>query len=129
MAWFVRPHVQFRRDMYRAIRRRRKCARGVPRERGQLLEAAAGRVFGNWGEVAVGAFRTRTRLIRKSAPQPLTGTAGDDGGVSAEFHVDTLDTVTWPRDGIRVDAVYRRSIESFGADDDGEHRPRIKRAW
>jgi NTE family protein len=115
MKWFISPEVQLRRDK---IRRYDAEGRAVAEYRvsGQHALVTGGRVFSNWGRLEVGAFRgSEDGRVKIGIGNPPVYES-DDGGVVVSFLVDTLDTVTWPRDGTFVKATYQRSIESFGAD-------------
>lgn len=115
MAWYVRPHYQVRRDEYRQYNDA-GTAISEYRVNSEVGELEAGRILGNWGQIAIGAFRSSEKIHKKIGSPILPSGDTDDGGAHFQFHVDTLDTVTWPRNGMHVDADYRRSIESWGAD-------------
>jgi NTE family protein len=81
--------------------------------------AGIGRVFGRWGQLSAGAFRAWGEGRRRIGDDVFTAIDTDDGGLAVSFRVDTLDTITWPRDGTHVDAQYRWSLEAMGAQEDG----------
>jgi NTE family protein len=119
MSWFISPDFQFRRDKVRQYDAQGN-ALAEYRVSGQKGQLDLGKVFGNWGEVAVGAFRTSEDARPNVGPTTIAKTTADDGGVLARFRVDTMDSVTWPRDGMFADVVYRRSLTSCGADVNGD---------
>ena len=118
LKWFVMPEVEFRRDRLR-VYNDDGDALAEYRIRTQGARASVGRVFGNWGSLAVGVFRTQDDgRLRIGSPILPSGRV-QDGGVYSTFTVDTLDRVTWPRDGTRVNVIYGRSMEELGADAEG----------
>jgi NTE family protein len=124
MSWFISPQLGARRDQLRqydadgnAISEFRIAA--------DTAQVEAGRVFGNWGQVSVGAYRSHQRGSPAVGPATLVSVEGNDGGPFATFDVDTLDSVTWPRNGTKVRVYYAQSVESFGADASG-HFTRIE---
>jgi len=114
MKWFVSPSVFTRHEQ---VRQYDAEGHALAEFRGAAASAQfdVGRVFGNWGQVSLGAFRGRAKAKPSVGPATLTGGAQDDGGVAAVFSMDTLDAVTWPRDGVRIFATYRRSFDELGA--------------
>lgn len=78
------------------------------------------RTFGRWGRLAVGAFRSSGNGHPRIGPEVLNAFGTDDGGLSAEFLVETLDPVTWPREGTRAQVLYHRSLTGFGAPQSGD---------
>jgi NTE family protein len=119
MTWFLSPDLQFRRD---TIRQYDASGNALSEYRlsGQKAQIDLGKVFGNWGQVSLGGFRSSEDARPNIGPATLTNAESDDGGVVARFRVDTMDSVTWPRNGTAVEAVYRRSLTSFGADVTGD---------
>jgi NTE family protein len=82
--------------------------------------AGFGRVFGRWGSLGAGAYRAWGSGRRRIGDDVFTALDTDDGGLEATFKVDTLDSITWPRKGTFVNATYQRSIDSMGAQADGD---------
>jgi len=118
MKWFVLPEVEFRRDRLR-VYDDNGDALAEYRIRSQRARASVGRIFGNWGALALGAFRTQDDgRLRIGSPVFPSGRV-QDGGLYATLQVDTLDRVTWPRDGSRAYVNYGRSLEALGADAEG----------
>jgi len=78
-----------------------------------------GRLFGRWGELTSGAYFGRSRGNLTIGSPLFPAAATDLGGPYARFRVDTLNSVTWPRSGTWLDVLYRRALESFGADSTG----------
>jgi NTE family protein len=87
----------------------------------RTLEGVAGfgRVFGNWGRLDVAAFRATGSGNARIGSSTFPAVSSDDGGVLVEFVADTLDSTTWPRNGMDARAQYRRSLTSFGAQASG----------
>ncbi len=119
MAWFVSPDIVLRQDRLRLYD---VDANAIAEYRinGSLGEIDGGRVFGNWGQLTIGAFRAQQSAHLKIGAPILPSGDTQDGGAIAKFRVDTLDSVTWPRNGVGIEASYQRSIESFGADAEGD---------
>jgi NTE family protein len=82
--------------------------------------AAFGRVFGRWGELRAGAYRSSGKGSPRIGVAAFSTLGSEDGGLYARFVVDTLDSTTWPRHGTEVTADYRQSLTSFGAEESGE---------
>ncbi len=120
MRWFVSPVLQFRRDKVREYDPNGNAVAEVLVNHSDA-SFRAGRVFGNWGDLAVGAFRAEENTHPKIGTPNLATGSTDDGGVFAVFRVDTLDKVTWPRDGISSEVVYRHSVESLGAESTADY--------
>jgi NTE family protein len=116
MHWFVSPTARMQRDsIYLWDGDKRIAEVGVETNYGVL---DAGAVLGDWGEVRLGAFDAHSH----SAPitgDPSIGTDEEhDVGARLSFRVDTRDSTVFPREGVQVNAWYRDSYESMGADAD-----------
>ncbi|HEX4823929.1 MAG TPA: patatin-like phospholipase family protein [Candidatus Polarisedimenticolaceae bacterium] len=84
------------------------------------IGAGFGRVLGRWGELSAGAFRDWGQGRRRIGDDVFPAVSTDDAGFEAQFRVDTLDTITWPRQGTHLNALYRRSLEGMGAQETGD---------
>ena len=82
--------------------------------------AGFGRIFGSWGEILVGPYYATGSGDPRIGPAVYPAGSTDDGGLSAIFVADTLDSTTWPRHGLFAKAGYRQSLTSFGAQAKGE---------
>ena len=84
----------------------------------KTLEGAAGfgRVFGDWGQLNLAAFRATGSGNARIGSSAFPSVNSDDGGVFVDFQADTLDSTTWPRSGTGARAQYRLSLTSFGAE-------------
>ena len=82
------------------------------------ISVAAGREFGNWGEVRLGLTRGHgeTDLLTGSPLLPLAEEF-DRGQVFARFTLDTLDSLYFPTGGSFVLTEWRGSREDLGAED------------
>jgi NTE family protein len=79
-----------------------------------------GRVFGRWGEVRVGAYRSSGKGSPRIGVAAFPTLDSEDGGFDALFSADTLDSTTWPRHGTEAQVVYRQSLTSSGAQESGQ---------
>jgi NTE family protein len=93
-----------------------KVAEVQPTE--NVLTVAAGREFGNWGEVRVGLRRGHgeTDLLTGSPLLPLADEF-DHGQYFARFMLDTLDSLYFPTGGSLISTEWRGSRETLGAED------------
>jgi len=82
------------------------------------ISVAAGREFGNWGEVRLGFARGHgeTDLLTGSPSLPLAEEY-DRGMFFTRFTVDTLDSLYFPTGGAFVLTEWRGSREDLGAED------------
>jgi len=114
LRWFVAPSVE-------ASRKNRQLwsdgkAVSDYRMRHEQATAAAGRVFGNWGELRLAVYAGDEGATRTIGNQgPPTYSEGR-GGAIARFTVDTLDEAVFPRRGTFLQLSYDRSSGTFGAD-------------
>lgn len=76
-----------------------------------------GRELGRWGEFRIGAFRSTGSAILKVGDPSLPNIHFDDGGVFANFAVDTLDDAQIPLHGSRVNLRWMLSRPGLGADE------------
>ncbi len=115
LAWFFEARAGYRRDN---VRFHAFDGGAVAEYRFSTEDeyAGFGRVFGNWGSIAAGAFRTREDGRPKVGPETLPVFETNDGGARAAFKVDTLDSVTWPRHGVLANIAFRKSMRPLGAD-------------
>jgi NTE family protein len=71
-------------------------------------------------ELRFGIDRGRGRFEVEAGPPPPTDNDVDDGGLHASVEVDILDASTFPSEGFRVGARWRRRFEELGAEQDYE---------
>lgn len=113
--YFVAPRVDL------GQRNVRTFVDGASTARYRLGESEAGldfgRQLGRWGEVRVGAFRLTGSAIVKVGDPSLPNLSFDDGGVFANFAIDTLDDAQFPRHGTRANLRWTLSRPGLGADD------------
>jgi NTE family protein len=114
MHWFVSPDIVLRQDKLRFYDANGN-AHAEYRINGGQAEIDGGKVFSNWGQLSVGVFRAEESAHLQVGAPVLPSGVVDDGGAALKFRVDTLDSVTWPRNGVHVEGSYQQSIESFGA--------------
>jgi NTE family protein len=80
-------------------------------------QLAAGRVFGNWGELRLGyEIATGDTSLRIGDPGLATPDY-DLGRLYAAFTVDTLNSSYFPRDGVFLRAIYSWHRPTFGDDE------------
>ena len=117
LAWFFEARTGYRRDEVRL-----QIGDALTEYRFGTRDAYAGfgRVLSSWGSIAAGTFRSHEDGRPKIGPADLPVFKTDDGGVSAAFKVDTLDSVTWPRHGLLASVDVLRSVRAFGADGDDD---------
>lgn len=113
--FFVAPRIDLRQSTIRAF------LDDTPVARLRLSEAEAGLDFGTeldaWGEIRIGAYRGLGKARVKVGDPALTNFDFDTGGVFARFRIDTLDNAQFPREGMRADVTWNRSLIGLGADD------------
>lgn len=80
------------------------------------IRLEGGRVFGNWGELRLGAYSARDKGDMRIGLPIFPNVETDDGGLDATFRVDTLDNVVFPTRGTWVLARYSQSLSDLGAD-------------
>jgi NTE family protein len=119
MAWVFDTRIRYRRNEFRFFTPEGDA---LAEYRFTTLDGQAGfgRVFGRWGEVLAGAFRS------SGGGSPYIGVAAfpivnsDDGGLFAYFRADTLDSTTWPRRGTQANVQYRETLTAMGAPESGK---------
>ena len=81
------------------------------------LNVAAGREFGNWGELRLGFDRGRGHQeLQTGDPTLVTLDDFDSGDFFTQFRIDTLDSLYFPTRGGRLTAAWTLSDEDLGAD-------------
>ena len=113
--FFVAPRIDLRQSSIKDFLDESPIARL------RVSEAEAGIDIGAeldaWGEVRLGAYRGRGKARVKVGDPALTNFDFDTGGVFARFRIDTLDNAQFPREGLRADVTWTRSLTGLGADD------------
>jgi NTE family protein len=89
------------------------------RIRGVEARATIGRNFREWGLAEVGVYADTIRASRRIGDPVLPSAEAQGGGGLLGFRVDTLDSFSWPTDGLRVNGTWKYADESFGADGQG----------
>jgi NTE family protein len=119
MAWIFDSRIRYRRNEFRFFSPEGDA---LAEYRFNTLdgETGFGRVFGRWGEILGGAYRSSGKGSPYIGPASAPVVNSDDGGVYAFFRADTLDSTTWPRQGTQTLAQYRRSLTSMGAKESGQ---------
>jgi NTE family protein len=119
LAWVFDTRFQFRRDLLNFFTPEGDA---VTEYTFDTIRGGAGfgRIFGKWGELLVGAFRTAGSGHPRIGLPVFPGVNSDDGGFSVQFFVRDFDSITWPRAGWRVEAAYRRSLTAMGAQASGD---------
>lgn len=115
LRWFVAPSAMIRNDKLTLYDDTGETTSQV-RVRSEEARLGFGRVFRNQGQFQIGAFLARTRGMPRIPSAGPSQFAGGDGGPFASFRMDTFDSFTWPRSGVRADLSYAYGLESFGAD-------------
>ena len=81
----------------------------------------AGREFGQWGELRIGAYRGTVDGRLKTGDPVLSNFDSQEAGVFARLSVDTLDDAQVPREGVRARFEWNDSRTSLGAEDDADY--------
>jgi NTE family protein len=114
MRWFVSPTIEYRNET-RFLWADASPVAEVDLKRLEL-RADAGRVLGNWGELRAGAYWSDYNVSAQVGSPILPVGDARDGGVSAVFRIDTVDSIQFPRHGAALEAEQRYALDSFGAD-------------
>ena len=88
------------------------------RARNAVAAVDVGRILGRWGEVRLGAYTGTSRGDLLVGLPIVPKVKASVGGLQAQFNVDTLDRLAFPRRGFKVSSRVIQSLESFGADED-----------
>jgi NTE family protein len=119
MAWFFDGELGYRRNQVRFFSPEGDAL--AEYSFGSLGGTAGfGRVFGRWGELSVGAYRTSGKGSPRIGVAAFSTLDSEDGGIEANFVADTLDSTTWPRRGTEARAQYRQSLTAMGAQESGQ---------
>ncbi len=116
MDWFVSPEVRFSQDTYSLVFDGEVYFKY--RSRQSVGQVSLGRILGNWGEIRLGLFAGRSRGDLLIGVPILPHVTNESGGLQARFSVDTLDSLTFPRSGVRLGASVLQNFESLGADEE-----------
>jgi NTE family protein len=119
MAWVFDAQFRYRRNQYRLFS---PDGDALAEYSFSTLDGSAGfgRVFGRWGELRVGAYRSSGEGHPRIGVAAFPAVGAEDGGVSADFLADTADSTTWPRRGTEARVHYRQSLTSMGAEESGK---------
>jgi len=85
---------------------------GITRYGGAL---AAGREIGTWGELRAGVLREGGRIAVQVGDPAIPSSRNDTGEAFAQFCVDELDEVAFPRRGGRVLARFSAGLDALGS--------------
>ena len=115
--FFVQTALRFREILVNAFDNGERIAEaqiGVTQ-----LELAAGREFGNWGELRVGVRRGRgdRDIVVGDLGFPFSDEF-DQGELYTRFTIDKLDSVYFPRSGALLSTEWLASRDNLGADDE-----------
>jgi NTE family protein len=75
----------------------------------------AGTNFGRWGRFATGVHTTRGRARFKASAEPMSDYNFEEVFLRAEFRIDTLDNVHFPKEGISAGVTLDAARESWGS--------------
>jgi NTE family protein len=84
------------------------------------INAAIGRELGTWGDVRLGVVRAAGQTNIQVGDPSLPDINFDSGDVFAQFYVDELDDVAFPRHGVTFRFRFNAGREAMGADGDYE---------
>jgi len=116
--WFVNPSIEWQRVNTSLFLDGDKIAEFLTDEAAASL--AAGRQFGNWGELRLTVSRSYADSD-VNIGDPAFGAASANGGVvSLEFGYDTIDRFAIPRSGGAFNLNWLASRQSLGSDQDFE---------
>ncbi|MGL4543747.1 MAG: patatin-like phospholipase family protein [Polymorphobacter sp.] len=79
-----------------------------------------GYIFGNWGDFHVGAQLGGIEELKGSVPTGLPDGWNQDVRVTAGFHVDTLDSLIFPKSGVQMDMNFTDYVGALGGDLTGQ---------
>lgn len=80
------------------------------------VEAALGRELGAWGELRAGLIRESGRITVQTGDPEIPDEEFDTGEIFAQFFVDKLDAVTFPRSGWSLRLRGTAGLEDLGSD-------------
>jgi NTE family protein len=113
--WFVAPRADLRQWNLNSFIDADAIARYRISE--SELGVDTGVLLGSVGEFRVGAYRGGGRASVKVGDPSLSSVDFDTGGVLARLRYDTRDSAQFPRNGIRADVLWNRSLPDLGADE------------
>ena len=118
MRWFVEPSISYERGVQEIW----LFGTAIAEYQFRTFDAriAAGRVFGNWGELKVAAFTRNDRGSPRIGSPEFESEDEQRAGGQALFRIDTEDSVVFPRSGAEIDLLYTVSSETLGSEDDFE---------
>ncbi len=114
MRWFVEPAVYASRPDYKIWTDGKAVAEYSVQD--EEFAVSLGRVFEHWGEIRVTPYYAYSRGDATIGLAAFPSFTGHDGGVRAQFRVDTYDNTTIPEKGTSVTLRYVRTSESMGAE-------------
>ena len=88
------------------------------RQLGAYLEG--GYIFGNWGELRVGGQLGGIEQLKGSVPTGLPDGWNQDVRVSVGLHVDTLDSLIFPKSGTQLNLDFTDYVGALGGDLTGQ---------
>jgi NTE family protein len=115
MRWFIEPSAGVRRDLVDVW----SGGQPVVEYEIESLEAAlaAGRIFGNWGELRTTVYASEYRAEPRIGNPAFPPDEERGGGFQIDFRIDTVDTTAFPRVGTDALASYRHSSSALGAEE------------
>jgi len=118
MKWFVEPSLTYERGVQEIW----LFGYAIAEYQFRTFDArvAAGRVFGNWGELRVAAFNRDVRGSPRIGLPEFDSENETRAGGQALFRIDTEDEVAFPQRGANVNLLYTTSSETLGSENDFE---------
>ncbi len=114
--WFVAPSVQVDQKNFSVVMEGMELFKY--RARNAIASLELGRSLGQWGELRLGAYTGTSRGDLLVGLPLLPTVRANVGGLQAQFNVDTLDRLAFPRSGFKAKALTLQSLEALGADRD-----------
>jgi NTE family protein len=112
--WFINPSAKIGRTSTTLFDRGDRIAQFRNEE--TELSIAAGRNFGNWGEIRIAIFRSFGDSSIHIG-DPALGNSNEDATiVAARFSYDTIDSISIPKSGLNINLGWLGVRESLGSD-------------
>lgn len=112
--WFINPSAKVGRTTTTLFNRGNRIAQFRNEETELIL--AAGRNFGNWGELRLALLRTFGESSIRIGNPRFGQSSPDAGAMVARFSYDTIDNVKIPKSGLNFNLGWLGVRESLGSD-------------